>query len=164
MTWWLVALIAVLVVGGVYLVGTANRLDRLHVRTDAAWAALEAALARRAVVARAAAGVLALPRLRAVAETAESAPRVAREDAENVLTSALSDVDRSALPVELSVELDDAEHRVVIARRVYGDAVRDTLVQRRRRAVRWFKLAGMAPRPEYFEIAEPDLTREPPAA
>lgn len=164
MTWWLLALIAVLVVGGVYLVGTANRLDRLHVRTDAAWAALDAALARRAVVARAVAGVLSLPRLRSVAETAESAPRVDREDAENVLTSALSEVDRDALPVELSVELDDAEHRVVIARRVYGDAVRDTLVQRRRRVVRWFKLAGMAPRPEYFEIAEPDLIREPPAA
>ncbi|MGB3444922.1 MAG: NUDIX hydrolase, partial [Actinophytocola sp.] len=36
---------------GLWLAATANRLDRLHVRTDAAWAALDAALARRAVVA-----------------------------------------------------------------------------------------------------------------
>ena len=58
----------------------------------------------------------------------------------------------------------DAEQRVVIARRVHSDAVRDTLVQRRRRLVRWLKLAGTAPRPEYFEIAEPDLAGEPGSA
>jgi hypothetical protein len=156
-TWWLVALAGVLVLGGVYLVSTANRLDRLHVRTDAAWAALEAALARRAVVARAFAGVTADPALRAAADAAERAPRVAREDAENALTHLLAEVDRAALPDPLGPELLDAEHRLVIARRVHGDAVRDTLVQRGRRAVRWFKLAGTAPRPEYLEIAEPDL-------
>ncbi|GAA4420147.1 hypothetical protein GCM10023148_19830 [Actinokineospora soli] len=156
MTWWIVALVAVLILGGVYLVGTANRLDRLHVRTDAAWAALDATLARRAVVARAVAGVLGVVDLRAVAERAETAPRVSREDAENALTAALSEVDRTVLPKALADELADAEYRLVIARRVYGDAVRDTLVQRRRRVVRWFKLAGGAPRPDYFEIAEPE--------
>jgi 8-oxo-dGTP pyrophosphatase MutT (NUDIX family) len=46
----------------------------------------------------------------------------------------------------------------VIARRVHNDAVRDTLTQRRRRLVRWLKLAGTAPRPEYFEIVEPSLS------
>ncbi|GGS48709.1 hypothetical protein GCM10010171_49780 [Actinokineospora fastidiosa] len=161
MSWWIVLLVAVMVLGGVYLVGTANRLDRLHIRTDAAWAALDAALARRAVVARAVAGVLGVEHLRVEAEQAEHAPRVAREDAENVLTRSLSEVDRSRLPSALTAELTDAEHRVVIARRVHGDAVRDTLTQRRRRVVRWFKLAGGAPRPEYFEIAEPDLAQEP---
>ncbi|MGW5054594.1 NUDIX hydrolase [Actinokineospora sp. NPDC004072] len=161
MTWWIVVLVAVLVLGGVYLVGTANRLDRLHVRTDAAWAALDAALARRAVVARAVSGVLGVDRLRREAEQAERSPRVSREDAENVLTHSLSEVDRTRLPAALAAELVDAEHRVVIARRVHGDAVRDTLVQRRRRVVRWFKLAGGAPRPEFFEIAEPDLTPAP---
>jgi hypothetical protein len=59
------------------------------------------------------------------------------------------------LPAVLADELTDAEHRVVIARRVHNDAVRDTLALRRRRKVRYFKLAGTAPRPEYFEIAEP---------
>ncbi|WP_232376142.1 NUDIX hydrolase [Amycolatopsis aidingensis] len=157
----LAALAAVIVLGGLWLLATANRLDRLHVRTDAGWAALDAALARRAVVARAVAAS-ALPereaaRLRAVAERAEDAPRAEREFAENALTRALSGVDRATLPGPLADELTDAESRVVIARRVHNDAVRDTLALRRRRKVRYFKLAGTAARPEYFEIVEPEL-------
>jgi hypothetical protein len=140
------------------LVTTANRLDRLHIRTDAAWAALDAALARRAVVARAVASTLAdAEELRAAAYAAESAPRREREAAENRLTRLLADVDRGALPEGIAAELADAEQRVVIARRVYNDAVRDTLSLRRRRKVRYFRLAGSAPAPEYFEIAEPDI-------
>ena len=41
---------AVVVLIGVYLSWTANRLDRLHTRRDAAWAALDAQLVRRASV------------------------------------------------------------------------------------------------------------------
>jgi 8-oxo-dGTP pyrophosphatase MutT (NUDIX family) len=52
----------------------------------------------------------------------------------------------------------------VLARRVHNDAVRDTLTQRRRRLVRWLKLAGTAPQPEYFEIVEPTLSGEPDGA
>jgi hypothetical protein len=153
----LLAIAAVIVVlGGLLLVATANRLDRLHVRLDAGWAALDAALARRAVVARAvAAAAPAGDRLRSVAKRAEAAPRPEREADENELTSILAAFDRSILPAVLADELTDAEHRVVIARRVHNDAVRDTLALRRRRKVRYFKLAGTAPRPEYFEIAEP---------
>ncbi|CRK58132.1 FIG053954: Probable conserved membrane protein [Alloactinosynnema sp. L-07] len=161
----LVVVLALVVVIGVWLVGTANRLDRLHIRTDAAWAALEAALARRAVVARAVSGVLDHDRsdpLRAVSERAERAARPDREAAENELTRHLAAVDRQSLPLTLAAELIDAEHRVVIARRVHGDAVRDTLSQRRRRFVRWFKLAGTAPEPQYLEIAEPELGEEVP--
>jgi hypothetical protein len=158
-----VLVLAVLTV--VVLVTTANRLDRLHIRTDAAWAALDAALARRAVVARAVAiheaaasdGDPAFPvRLRAAADTAESAPRAERESAENELTRLLAAVDRVALPEVLAHELSDAEQRVVIARHVHNDAVRDTRALRRRRTVRYFRLAGSAPAPEYFEIAEPE--------
>lgn len=153
----------------VWLAATANRLDRLHVRTDAAWAALEAALARRAVVARAVAAAIRLhdvgaDRLRAEAERAESTPRDEREEAENRLSLQLAAVDRAKLPLALTAELIDAEHRMVIARRVHNDAVRDTLTQRRRRLVRWLKLAGTAPRPEYFEIVEPSLSTESDAA
>jgi hypothetical protein len=43
----------------------------------------------------------------------------------------------------------------MIARRVYNDAVRDTLALRSRRMVRWLRLAGTAALPQYFEIAEP---------
>ncbi|WP_409464176.1 NUDIX hydrolase [Amycolatopsis sp. GA6-003] len=156
--WLLGAAAAVVVLGGLFLVATANRLDRLHVRTDAGWAALEAALARRAVVARAVAAVLPDGvALHAAAARAEAAARPDREAAENELTLVLARIDRSRLPEVLSEELTDAEHRVVIARRVHNDAVRDTLALRRRRKVRYFKLAGTAPLPEYFEFAEPDL-------
>ncbi len=153
-------LVVVAVLLGALLVSTANRLDRLHIRTDAGWTALDAALARRAVVARviASAGT-PMPlaaRLRAAADAAESASRSEREMAENDLTRLLARLDRTALPDGLARELADAEHRVVIARRVHNDAVRDTLALRRRRKVRYFRLAGSAPAPEYFEIAEPD--------
>ncbi|SDJ11992.1 Uncharacterized conserved protein [Actinokineospora alba] len=168
MTGWelttLVVVLSLVVVIGVWFVGTANRLDRLHVRTDAAWAALDAALARRAVVARAVSGVVDHDlgdRLRVVAERAERAARADRETAENELTRVLAEVDRPALALALAAELIDAEHRMVIARRVHGDAVRDTLTQRRRRVVRWFKLAGTAPEPGYLEIAEPTLDEFP---
>jgi len=155
--WLLPVLAAIVVLGGLFLVATANRLDRLHIRTDAGWAALDAALARRAVVARAVAAVLADDSLRSAAERAEAASRVDREAEENELTLRLARVDRAGLPAALSEELTDAEHRVVIARRVHNDAVRDTLTLRRRRKVRYFGLAGRARLPEYFEIAEPDV-------
>jgi hypothetical protein len=152
----------VVVLGGLWLVATANRLDRLHVRMDAGWAALDAALARRAVVARAVVAAGTLPwdqaeRLRCVAERAEAARRSEREAEENELTLLLAGIDRSSLPAPLPDELADAEYRLVIARRVHNDAVRDTLALRRRRKVRYFKLAGTARLPEYFEIAEPDI-------
>ena len=166
----LIVLIALALIVGPWLAQTANRLDRLHVRTDAAWAALDAALARRAVVGRAVAAALRLEgvgpddgdgvaadKLRAAAERAENTGRSEREEAENALSLQLAGVDRGTLPLALTAELLDAEQRVVIARRVHNDAVRDTLGQRRRRAVRWCKLAGTAPQPEYFEIVEPSL-------
>lgn len=157
----LIAVAAALVVlAGVVLATTANRLDRLHVRMDAGWAALDNALARRAVVARAvAATTLAGPeaeRLRATTERAETAARAEREAAENELTETLAAVDRQSLPAQLATELAEAEQRIVIARRVHNDAVRDTLTLRRCRRVRYFRLAGTAAEPEYFEIAEPE--------
>ncbi|MBO0866233.1 MAG: exopolyphosphatase, partial [Mycobacterium sp.] len=56
MTWLVVAavlLLVVLVCFFAWVYQTANRLDRLHVRYDLSWQALDGALARRAVVARA---------------------------------------------------------------------------------------------------------------
>ena len=50
------ALVAVLLAVAVWALLTANRLDRLHVRYDLSWQALDSALARRAVVARAPGG------------------------------------------------------------------------------------------------------------
>jgi 8-oxo-dGTP pyrophosphatase MutT (NUDIX family) len=134
----------------------ANRLDRLHVRTDAARAALLAAVDRRAVVARGVARHRADEPLRAAATRIELVPMTERETAENELTALLTAVDRAELPDELRAELADAERRVMIARRVYNDAVRDILALRSRRLVRWLRLAGTAPAPGYFEIVDPE--------
>lgn len=155
----LAALAVVLLVVTVWAFQTANRLDRLHVRYDLSWQALDGALARRAVVARAVAvdayaGGPQGKRLAALADAAERAPRSARETAENELSAALSAVDPASLPVALVAELADAEARVLLARRFHNDAVRDTLALRERPMVRALRLGGTAPLPSYFEIAE----------
>lgn len=161
-TWIVIAALvalAVLLVVGAWAYQTANRLDRLHVRYDLSWQALDGALARRAVVARAVAidayaGAAAGKRLAALADAAERAPRAAREAAENDLSAALSAVDPADLPVALVAELADAEARVLLARRFHNDAVRDTLALRERPAVRALRLGGTAALPTYFEIVE----------
>jgi hypothetical protein len=86
------------------------------------------------------------------------------EVAENTLTRRLAAVDRGALPSALTGELVDAEQLVLLARRVHNDAVRDTLDLRSRRLVRWLRLAGTAPPPAYFEIADPPPGRPRPVA
>ncbi|WP_040736695.1 NUDIX hydrolase [Nocardia tenerifensis] len=166
------ALIAAVVVAiGLWAYSTANRLDRLHVRSDQSWQALDAALARRAVVARSVAGAIAGPpadpalteqakALAALADRAERAGRAERETVENQLSGALSTIDIENLRPQLVAELADAEARVLIARRFHNDAVRDTLALRTRRSVRLLHLGGTAPLPTYFEITE----RATPAA
>jgi 8-oxo-dGTP pyrophosphatase MutT (NUDIX family) len=157
-----VLVVLLLVIGSCLL--RANRLDRLHVRTDAAAAALLAALERRAVVAREIARHLGDQRLRAVAQRTETGGAADREAVENDLSRLLGAVDRAALPAELAGELGDAEQRVMIARRVHNDAVRDTLALRSRRLVRWLRLAGTAPAPGYFDIVETGTAAEEDAA
>ncbi|HET9891317.1 MAG TPA: NUDIX domain-containing protein [Mycobacterium sp.] len=162
MTWLIVAIalfVAVLAILGAWAFQTANRLDRLHVRYDLSWQALDGALARRAVVSRAVAidaygGGSEGRRLAALADAAEAAPRPARENAENELSAALAVVDPASLPAGLIAELADAEARVVLARRFHNDAVRDTLALAERPLVRLFHLGGTAALPSYFEIVE----------
>jgi hypothetical protein len=124
-----------------------RRLHRLHIRVDAARAGLDAALVRRAAVA-ATAGI---SRHAVAGATVERDP----EDAANALSRALAGLDRAALPSEVRAELADAEQLLVLARRVHNDAVRDTLGLRSLHLVRWLRLAGTAPMPAYFEIADP---------
>jgi 8-oxo-dGTP pyrophosphatase MutT (NUDIX family) len=162
-TWVVIIALAVLavvfVVVAAWAYQTAHRLDRLHVRYDLSWQALDGALARRAVVARAVAveayaGGPDGKRLATLADAAERAPRTTREAAENELSAALAVVDPASLPVALVAELADAEARVLLARRFHNDAVRDTLALRERPAVRILRLGGTATLPSYFEIAE----------
>jgi hypothetical protein len=168
-----VVALLVLAVVTVVCVVRARRLDRLHRRTDAARAGLADALERRGAAALRVADVLpaeCAPEARALRVAAHGALTACRaglrtsgveldpcEVTENALTRRLATVDRVALPVGLAAELLDAEQLVVIARRVHNDAVRDTLDLRSRRLVRWLRLAGTAPAPAYFEIADPQL-------
>ncbi len=151
--------VALLLFASLRLWITANRLDRLHVRTEAAWSALEVALARRIVASRAiaAAGGLEPDRaeeLRRLADAADHADRAHRADAENDLSRVLGTVAHSAAP-ELVSELADAGERVALARRFHNDAVRDTRALRAVLFTRIFGLAGHAAMPGYFEIVEP---------
>ncbi len=170
------AAVLVAAAGAVGAMRAATRLDRLHVRTDAAWAALDAALGSRA---RAVMGVDAMgvdggsaalrcaadaallagldPALRTTGRWAHRAGVAVREDVENELGRVLAVLDRGGLEAACADRLADAEQRAVIARRVYNDAVRDTLALRSHRMVRWLRLAGTAALPRYFEIAEPAL-------
>lgn len=167
LSWFLYGLLIAVVVTALLLTTiwaytAAHRLDRLHVRYDKAWQALDGALARRAVVARSVADHLAhsggdpgcAHRLAAAADHAEQVERPEREDAENAVSAALATISADMLRPSLVAELADAEARVLIARRFHNDAVRDTMSLRGRRPVRLLRLAGTAPPPRYFEIAE----------
>jgi hypothetical protein len=168
--WIVVALVAV----ALYLSWTAGRLDRLHARIDAARAALDAQLLRRASVAQelATAGVLdpaASIVLYESAHAARSAEPDQREVAESELSQALRAVfDDPATAAQVREapggtaavgELTQAVRRVPMARRFHNDAVRAARAVRRHRVVRWFRLAGHAPFPLAFEMDD-----EPPPA
>ncbi|MFD9813627.1 hypothetical protein [Streptomyces sp. NPDC059080] len=164
---------AVVVLFGIYLSWTAGRLDRLHARIDAARAALDAQLLRRASVAQeiGTSGVLdpaASIVLYQAAHAARQAPEDGREVAESELTQALratlgerEQVDAvGAAPggEQTLAELTAAVRRVPMARRFHNDAVRAARAVRRHRLVRYFRLAGHAPFPLAFEMDD-----EPPA-
>jgi hypothetical protein len=160
---WVLAVVALLVLAALttLVASRIRRLDRLHVRTDAARAGLEAALERRAAAALAMAAALGASGgdragavRAAVARTRAARADGDREGAENVLGRALSAVPRTGIPDTVLAELVDAEQLLILARHVYNDAVRDTRELRSRRLVRWLHLAGTAPMPEYFEIAD----------
>jgi hypothetical protein len=100
------------------------------------------------------------PRPQEPSDTSTLGQRVAvdPEAAANALGRALARLDRAALPADVRAALVDAEQLLVLARRVHNDAVRDTLGLRSHRLVRWLRLAGTAPMPAYFEIADPAPT------
>ena len=139
-----------------YVTWTASRLDRLHARVDAAWAALDAQLVRRASAARAVAaslppGAEADALARAARATLDLGVE-GRETRENDLSRAL----RAAVPhlppgADLA-ELETASTRVGLARSFHNDAVRDTRAVRLRRMPRALRLAGRRALPQYFEI------------
>lgn len=147
----------------------ARRLDRLHARVDASAAALQAQLIRRSATATELSTAVPLPS--DVAKTLESTAYHAaylpglghdREVAETAVTRALELVvakapEVFAEPTEVAAQMHDEALRAAFARKFYNDAVRDALVVRDRRVVRWLRLAGHAPHPAYFEMDDEEL-------
>ena len=152
--------VGVVVFVSLYITWTAGRLDRMHARVDAAWAALDAQLVRRAAAARA-----LLPHLPPGPEaesldehaaTALSAGEHGRDVVENALTRAL----RAAVPLlpgtpvasQALDELEAATSRVLLARSFHNGAVTDTRALRRRRLPRLLRLAGHRVMPSFFDV------------
>lgn len=135
-----VLIIVVLALAWAYF--TAQRLNTLHIRTDAARAQLTATLDRRAAV------VAVLdPELEELAQRAEMTTDLAeRIEVEQEMSNAIA----QAFP-DKPAQLADAEARVQLAHRFYNEAVRDTRALRLRPLVRIFRLGGTAPLPEFFE-------------
>nr|WP_242516542.1 hypothetical protein [Corynebacterium mendelii] len=127
---------------------TAQRLNRLHIRTDAARITLKGALDRRAAVAAALDPSLVAACRRAEATGLGPGDMSARVAAENELTDLLA-----ASPAAAHPQIADAEARVALAHRFYNDAVTDTRAVRTRALVRLLRLGGTAPLPAYCELA-----------
>lgn len=162
---WLVTLIAVVLavalVLGLWCFWTAGRLDRMHLRVEAARASLLSELHHRASVAtELAIGAVGDP---ASAVLLLDAARTARESeaqgdaehwlAESELTTLLLVL---ALPAPddepLVAELTGAARRAALARRIHNDVAATTRSLHRRRRVRWFHLAGRASVPQMVDF------------
>jgi hypothetical protein len=154
--WWIICVVAIVVILATYLTWIATRVDRLHARASAASAALDAALVRRAVAATNLADAIGSPDLRTLAGAAVDASVDDREGAENALTKALRDVP----PVADAASMADviaASRRVSLNRHIHTDLVRDALSMRRRRLVRVMRFNRKHPVPAYFDIEDPQL-------
>ena len=160
---WLVWTAIALVLIGLYCSWTAGRLDRLHARVDAAWAALDAQLVRRAFAAQALLPLLPPgpehDRLAAAVNVAAEAGEDGRQGVENDLSRAL----REARPLLAAgspglAELDHAAERVLLARSFHNSAVRDTRRVRARKVPRALRLSGHRALPAFFDVDDTALS------
>lgn len=172
--WWLVLLLTVVLVVGLWLTWTANRLDRMHHRIDVARGTLDAQLLRRsgATLELASSEVLDPPSRLVLLDAANHARNAGPEEfeaAESDLSQALRAVFAQPAAVEslqddptvrpLVDELARDCARVELARRFHNDVVVSARALRSRRRVRWLRLAGRA-----AELRAVDLDDVPPAA
>jgi hypothetical protein len=158
----LVWTLAALVLLGAYVTWTAGRLDRLHARVDASWAALDAQLVRRAAAARALVPYVlrdpaAAARLDTIARVAVDAGTQDRETVENDLSRALRIAVPLLAPGAPLEELRAAASRVALARSFHNTSVKDTRAVRWRRIPRLLRLAGHRAMPVFFEIDDTAL-------
>jgi hypothetical protein len=160
------ALVGLLLVAG-WLSWTAQRLDRMHHRTDVSRGTLDAQLLRRSGAALELAVTDALdPASRLLLLDAAHHARTAgpgeQEAAESALSAALRAVlaDRRAVAdlhrdPEVAGLLDELARRcakVELARRFHNDVVVSARALRSRRRVRWLRLAGHAPEPRTVDL------------
>jgi hypothetical protein len=164
---YLVLVVLAMVLWGFYISWRASRLDRLHNRLEAARTALDLAMVRRSSAAYelASSGLLDPATSLLLADAVRRVREVGqaeRDLAESDLTQALRAVfgqpgirkeleDMDGGP-ELISEVEAAAQQVYIARKFYNDLAARTIYARRRPLARVFRLAGSAPRPEFFEI------------
>ena len=158
---WLIFAVVAAILLTMWITFTLTRLDRLHARVDAAQAALDAQLVRRAAALQHVAESPHNKLPEGVAQRFDTAALDAlatlhgdRRAAENAVGRALVDIAEQRLPVPAAAqaELAEAASRVLIARRFYNDAVRDTRTLRMRRMPRLLRLAGRREMPQFFDI------------
>jgi hypothetical protein len=158
---WLLLAAAVVLLVAVWAFWLLTRLRRLRIRVARAWTALDAQLQRRAGLAEELArdhpSVIGEDRAQYLAAFARDARRPRdgdRETAENLLGRELRDLpaDLPGVPGALRSDLAGTATRVVLARRFYNDAVRDTRELRGRRLPRLLRLHARRPLPRYFDI------------
>jgi hypothetical protein len=166
----IVIAVAVVLFLGVYVSWRAGRVDRMHTRLEAAWAALDVTLVRRSsvVLELASSGYLdpatslllagAAHEARGGADGDLNGQELAQSNLSRALRAAfaqpgfrasLEDVDGAA---DLLAELGATAHQVLVARKFYNSAVAVTREARRKPLVRVLRLAGHAGRPEFFEM------------
>jgi hypothetical protein len=168
---WLIAAVVVAILLTTWVTFTLTRLDRLHARVDAAQAALDAQLVRRAAALLHLAEMpgssippAAALGLSVTAHDALNVNPVDRQAVENRVgrsIAGLADL-RASLPPDAVTELSEAATRVLIARRFFNDAVRDTRTLRSRRMPRLLHLAGNRELPQFFDIDDTSLFVELP--
>lgn len=152
-------LLVVLLATGWRLSWLATRVDRANARAERTWAALDAALVRRA---QGAAELTLIPRVdpatallvsdAAAAALESDLDRAERERAESDLSHVLDLVTAELGPAADGVT--DLWDRAGLSRRLHNDAVATARALHRRRTVRLFRLAGHADEPAPFEMAD----------
>ena len=148
-----------------YVTWTAGRLDRMHARVDAAWAALDAQLVRRAAAARGLLPHLPAGPERAALDQASAAALGAAEQDRDLVENALTRAVRGAVPLLPSspdaaralAELEAMAHRAVLARAFHNGAVSGARTLRRRRLPRLLRLAGHRAMPQFFDVEDTAL-------
>ena len=155
----LALVIIVALIMGWRITWLATRVDRANVRAERTWAALDAALVRRA---QRALELVLIPGIDPatallISDAANGAleANLSRRDRERA-ESDLSNVLDAIVPMlpNGSGKLESERAGASIGRRVHNDAVATVLSLRRRYTVRALQLAGRAAAPQPFEMAE----------